>query len=163
LPREEEHARPEFEEVVVKVNRTAKVVKGGRRFSFSALVVVGNRNGRVGCGFGKANDVPSAVAKGVKDAYKNLIDVSLVEGTLPHEITGRYGASKVIMLPAAPGTGVIAGASVRAVAELGGIRNILTKSLGSTNPVNLVKATIDGLGKLRTVQQIEELRGVKLA
>lgn len=162
MRQEEDQIQPEFEEVVVKVNRTAKVVKGGRRFSFSALVVVGNRKGRVGCGFGKANDVPSTVTKGVKDAYKNTIDVPLSEDSIPHEILGRFGAAKVMLIPAAAGTGVIAGSAVRAVVELSGIRNILTKSLGSNNPINLVKATIDGLTRLRSIQQIEELRGVKL-
>ncbi len=162
MPRDEKDIQPEFEEVVVKVNRTAKVVKGGRRFSFSALVAAGNRKGRVGIGFGKANDVPSAVAKGVKDAYKSLIDVALLNQTIPHKVVGRFGAAKVIMIPAAPGTGVIAGAAVRAVVELAGLRNILTKSLGSNNPINLVRATLEGLGKVRNLEQIEALRGVKL-
>jgi len=152
----------EFEEVVVKVNRTAKVVKGGRRFSFSALVVVGNRNGRVGYGFGKANDVPSAVEKAVKDAHKNLVDVPRTGGTIPHQIMGRFGTARMTMLPAAPGTGVIAGAAVRAPIELAGIRDILTKSFGSTNPVNLVKAAIDGLTKLKSIEEVEQLRGVKI-
>ncbi len=162
MTRDEGQVQPEFEEVVVKVNRTAKVVKGGRRFSFSALVVVGDRKGRVGCGFGKANDVPSTVAKGVKDAFKNLNNVSLLDGTIPHEVVGRFGAARVVLLPASPGTGVIAGASVRAVVELAGVRNILTKSLGSNNPVNLVKATIQGLKQIKNIEEIEELRGVKL-
>ncbi len=162
MPRDEKDIQPEFEEVVVKVNRTAKVVKGGRRFSFSALVAAGNRKGRVGIGFGKANDVPSAVAKGVKDAYKSLIDVALLNQTIPHKVIGRFGAARVIMIPAAPGTGVIAGAAVRAVVELAGLRNILTKSLGSNNPINLVRATLEGLGKVKNLEQIEALRGVKL-
>ena len=162
MPQEEARTQSEFEEVVVKVNRTAKVVKGGRRFSFSALVVVGDRNGRVGQGFGKANDVPSTVAKGVKDAFKNLNKIALVEGTIPHEVVGRFGAARVVMLPASPGTGVIAGAAVRAVVELTGIHNILTKSLGSSNPINLVKATIDGLKQLMTIEEVEQLRGVSL-
>jgi len=152
----------DYEEVVVKVNRTAKVVKGGRRFSFSALVVVGNHNGRVGYGFGKANDVPSAVEKAVKDAHKNMLDVARNGATIPHQSMGRFGAAKVRILPAAPGTGVIAGAAVRAPLELAGIRDILTKSLGSTNPVNLVKATIDGLTQLRNIEEVEQLRGVKI-
>jgi small subunit ribosomal protein S5 len=162
LPQEEAIQQAEFEEVVVKVNRTAKVVKGGRRFSFSALVVVGNRNGRVGYGFGKANDVPSAVEKAVKDAHKNLVDVPRTGGTIPHQIMGRFGAARMTMLPAAPGTGVIAGAAVRAPIELAGIRDILTKSFGSTNPVNLVKAAIDGLTKLKSIEEVEQLRGVKI-
>lgn len=162
MTRDEGQGQPEFEEVVVKVNRTAKVVKGGRRFSFSALVVVGDRKGCVGCGFGKANDVPSTVAKGVKDAFKNLNNVSLLDGTIPHEVIGRFGAARVVLLPASPGTGVIAGAAVRAVVELAGVRNILTKSLGSNNPINLVKATIQGLKQIKNLEEIEELRGVKL-
>lgn len=162
MPQEEAIQQAEFEEVVVKVNRTAKVVKGGRRFSFSALVVVGNRNGRVGYGFGKANDVPSAVEKAVKDAHKNLVDVPRTGGTIPHQIMGRFGAARMTMLPAAPGTGVIAGAAVRAPIELAGIRDILTKSFGSTNPVNLVKAAIDGLTKLKSIEEVEQLRGVKI-
>ena len=162
LPEEEAAQQSEYEEVVVKVNRTAKVVKGGRRFSFSALVVVGNRDGRVGYGFGKANDVPGAVEKAVKDAHKNMMDVARNGGTVPHQSMGRFGAAKVTMLPAAPGTGVIAGAAVRAPLELAGIRDILTKSLGSTNPVNLVKATIDGLTKLKNIEEVEQLRGVKI-
>ena len=162
MPQEEAIQQAEFEEVVVKVNRTAKVVKGGRRFSFSALVVVGNRNGRVGYGFGKANDVPSAVEKAVKDAHKNLVDVPRAGGTIPHQIMGRFGAARMTMLPAAPGTGVIAGAAVRAPIELAGIRDILTKSFGSTNPVNLVKAAIDGLTKLKSIEEVEQLRGVKI-
>ena len=163
MAQDREEIQPEFEEVVVKVNRTAKVVKGGRRFSFSALVVAGNRNGRVGIGFGKANDVPSAVAKGVKDAHKSLIDVALHKKTIPHKVIGRFGAARVILIPAAPGTGVIAGAAVRAVVELAGLRDILTKSLGSSNPINLARATVEGLGNVRNLEQIEALRGVKLA
>lgn len=159
---EESMQGPEFEEVVVKVNRTAKVVKGGRRFSFSALVVVGDRNGRVGWGFGKANDVPSSVEKAVKDAHKNLVRVSRKDTTIPHEIIGRFGAARVILLPAAEGTGVIAGAAVRAPVELAGIRNILSKSFGTTNPINLVKAAINGLEQLKNIEEIEALRGVKI-
>lgn len=159
---EEAVQEPEFEEVVVKINRTAKVVKGGRRFSFSALVVLGNRDGKVGYGFGKANDVPSSVEKAVKDAGKNLVDVARKGSTIPHEIIGRFGAARVILLPAAEGTGVIAGAAVRAPVELAGIRDILTKSFGTNNPVNLVKATIDGLRRGKTIEEVEQLRGVKI-
>ncbi len=159
---EEAVQEPEFEEVVVKINRTAKVVKGGRRFSFSALVVLGNRDGKVGYGFGKANDVPSSVEKAVKDAGKNLVDVARKGSTIPHEIIGRFGAARVILLPAAEGTGVIAGAAVRAPVELAGIRDILTKSFGTNNPVNLVKAAIDGLRRVKTIEEVEQLRGVKI-
>jgi len=159
---EETVQEPEFEEVVVKINRTAKVVKGGRRFSFSALVVLGNRDGKVGYGFGKANDVPSSVEKAVKDAGKNLVDVARKGSTIPHKIIGRFGAARVILLPAAEGTGVIAGAAVRAPVELAGIRDILTKSFGTNNPVNLVKATIDGLRRGKTIEEVEQLRGVKI-
>lgn len=151
-----------LEETVVKVNRCAKVVKGGRRFSFSALVVLGNKAGRVGVGFGKAKEVPSAVEKAVKDARKNLEVVHLKENTIHHEITGRYGATKVRLIPAAPGTGIIAGASVRAVVEASGIKDLLTKSYGSTNPVNLVKATLSGLTSIRSREELENLRGVKV-
>lgn len=153
---------PEFTETVVKINRVATVVKGGRRFSFSALVVVGNGSGRVGVGFGKANEVPVAVEKGVKDAQKSVNRVALAGGTIPHAVWGRYGSGVVLLKPAPPGTGVIAGASVRAVVEAAGIKNIFTKSIGSTNPLNLVKAAMEGLQALRTKEQVEALRGVKL-
>ncbi len=152
-----------LEEAVVKVNRCAKVVKGGRRFSFSALVVVGDRHGKVGIGFGKAKEVPSAVDKAVKDAHKNLVNVTLKRGTIEHAVTGRFGAAQVRILPAAPGTGIIAGATVRSVLELAGVRDILTKSQGSSNPVNLVKATLSGLQSVRSRKLTEELRGVPLA
>ncbi|MHC4940412.1 MAG: 30S ribosomal protein S5 [Planctomycetota bacterium] len=150
-------------ETVVKINRCAAVVKGGRRFSFSALVTVGDQAGVVGCGFGKAKMVPSAVEKAVKDGRKHLVRIPMVGTTIPHEVTGEFCSSKVVLIPAAPGTGVIAGHAVRAVLEAAGIRDILTKSYGSTNPVNLVKATFDGLAQLRTRKQAEKLRGVKLA
>jgi small subunit ribosomal protein S5 len=152
-----------FEETVVRVYRCTKVVKGGRRFSFAALVVVGNRSGQVGIGYGKANEVPQAVEKGIKDAKKNLKRVALNGSTIPHRVIGRFGASKIVLLPASEGTGVIAGSAARAVLELVGVQNILTKSLGSTSPKNLVRATLNGLLKLRSKMQIEEMRGVTLA
>ncbi|MFO0981734.1 MAG: 30S ribosomal protein S5 [Planctomycetota bacterium] len=157
-PRQEDSG-PVFEESVIKVNRTAKVIKGGRRFSFSALVVVGNRSGTVGSGFGKAREVPSAVEKGVKDAKKNLFKAPLRGSTIEHEVLGRYGASRVRLIPAAPGTGIIAGASVRAVLELAGVKDILTKAYGSTNPINLAKAAIVGLKTIRPREQVMALRG----
>jgi small subunit ribosomal protein S5 len=151
-----------LEETVVKVNRCAKVVKGGRRFSFSALVVLGNKAGRVGVGFGKAKEVPSAVEKAVKDARKSLDVVHLKDNTIHHAITGRFGASRVRLIPAAPGTGIIAGASVRAVVEAAGVKDLLTKAYGSANPVNLVKATLVGLTSIRSRDEAEKLRGVKI-
>ncbi len=154
--------RPQFVETVVKINRCAKVMKGGRRFSFSALVVVGDHNGRVGVGFGKANEVPPAVEKAVKKGRDTLTRVPVVHGTIPHEITGRFGASRVKMVPASEGTGVIAGAAVRAVVEAAGIHNLLTKVYGSTNPLNVVKATFEGLKSLLTKEECERLRGVSL-
>jgi small subunit ribosomal protein S5 len=138
------------------------VIKGGRRFSFTALVVVGDRNGRVGIGYGKAREVPMAVEKAGKVARGRLTPVTLVGTTIPHEITGRCGASKVFMKPAAPGTGIIAGSSARAVLELAGVRDVLTKAYGSTNPVNLVKATYDAVLRLRNKQQVAALRGVEI-
>jgi small subunit ribosomal protein S5 len=152
-----------LEERVVKIRRCAAVVKGGRRFSFNALVVVGDRQGRVGWGYGKANEVPPAVEKAVKDAERNMIRVKLKGETIPHRVIGQFGASKVILVPAGPGTGVKAGPGVRDVLVACGIHNILTKVHGSTNPINLVKATIRGLQMLRSKEDVEQLRGVSLA
>jgi small subunit ribosomal protein S5 len=150
-------------EVLVKVNRSAAVVKGGRRFSFSALSICGNRAGVVGHGFGKARQVPMAIEKAAKDGRKHLVRVSVTpNGTIPHEVTGRFCGSMVRMVPAAPGTGIIACGSVRAVCEMAGITNILTKSYGSTNPINLVKATLHALATLRTREEVGELRGVRV-
>jgi small subunit ribosomal protein S5 len=162
-PRESKAVDRVFEETVVKIYRCATVVKGGQRFSFAALVVVGDRRGKVGIGYGKAKEVPSAVEKGIKNAHKNIVEVRLKGSTLPHRILGRFGASKVVMVPASPGTGVIAGTSVRAVLELAGVHDVLTKSYGSNSPKNLVRATYLGLVNLMNQEQIEGLRGVKLA
>lgn len=153
---------PQFEETVVRINRSAKVVKGGRRFSFAALVVVGDKRGQVGIGYGKANGVVQAIEKGTKDAHKNMKRVSLKGDTVPHSIYGRHGAAKVFMRPAGPGTGVIAGPAVRAVLEAAGVHNILTKSYRSNNPVNLTKAALDGLLRLRLQSTVEETRSVTL-
>ena len=148
-----------LEEKVVQINRVAKVVKGGRRFSFSAVVVVGDGNGIVGAGLGKAGEVPESIRKGVEDAKKHLIKVPLVGTTIPHAVTGDFGASTVLLRPASAGTGVIAGGSVRAVVEAAGIRDILSKVMGSTNPVNVVQATVEALSSLRSADQIALSRG----
>ncbi|MBN1391667.1 MAG: 30S ribosomal protein S5 [Sedimentisphaerales bacterium] len=151
-----------FEDTVVKVYRCAKVVKGGRRFGFSAVVVVGDRAGSVGIGYGKANEVPQAVEKGVKDARKDLHKIVLDGRTIPYQVSGKYGATKVTLVPASPGTGVIAGSSARAVLELSGVQDVLTKVYGSTSAKNVVKATLKALLKLRNKETIESLRGVEV-
>jgi small subunit ribosomal protein S5 len=151
-----------LEDTVVKVFRCAKVVKGGRRFSFAAMVVVGDRAGTVGAGYGKANEVPLAVEKGIKDAKKNLRKIVLAGRTIPYQVSGKYGATKITLVPASPGTGVIAGSSARAVLELSGVQDVLTKVYGSTSAKNVVKATLNGLLKLRSKEVIESLRGVEV-
>ncbi len=158
-----EGPRSDYIDKVVKIKRCAAVVKGGRRFSFAAMVVVGDGKGRVGWGYGKANEVPPSVEKAQKQASREMVSVPLIEGSIPHRVQGRFGAAKVILLPAGAGTGIIAGDAVRAVCESAGITDILTKSFGTNNPVTLVKATIDALSKLRTRDDVERLRGVSLS
>ncbi len=154
--------RSELQERVVSLNRVAKVQKGGRRFSFSALIVVGDMNGRVGAGLGKAKEVPEAIRKGVEIARRGMITVPIVGTTIPHEVRYKWGAAKILLKPAAPGTGVISGGAMRAVIELAGVKDILTKSLGTNNPINTVRATIEALRSMRTAQEVAELRGLEL-
>jgi small subunit ribosomal protein S5 len=161
--RRPEHEEKPLEDTVVKIYRCAKVVKGGRRFSFAALVVVGDRKGGVGIGYGKANEVPLAVEKGMKDAKKSMHNVPLVGRTIPHQVIGRFGATKIVLVPASPGTGVIAGSSARAVLEYAGVTDVLTKVYGSTAAKNVVKATLNGLLRLRKKETIEALRGVAIS
>ncbi|MDR1263164.1 MAG: 30S ribosomal protein S5 [Oscillospiraceae bacterium] len=157
--RDRDREESEFKEKLVSVNRVTKVVKGGRNFRFAALVVVGDEKGRVGCGMGKATEIPEAIRKAVDDAKKQLVTVAMKGTSIPHESIGSYGTGKVLLLPAPEGTGVIAGGPARAVLELCGVKDIRTKSFGSSNPINMVKATLDGLRQLRTAEEVARLRG----
>ncbi|MBN1959531.1 MAG: 30S ribosomal protein S5 [Deltaproteobacteria bacterium] len=158
----DERGEGEIVDRLVHLNRVAKVVKGGRRFSFSALVVAGDSNGKVGAGLGKANEVPEAIRKGFEQAKKNMFAVPISNGSIPHEVIGTYGAGQVVLRPASEGTGVIAGGAVRAVVESAGIRNVLSKSIGSRNPHNVVKATIDALKQLRSIEETAKRRGLNV-
>ncbi|MDR2822717.1 MAG: 30S ribosomal protein S5 [Acholeplasmatales bacterium] len=158
--RDSEEPAKEFEEVVVSINRITKVVKGGRRLRFAALVIIGDKKGRVGFGTGKAKEVPDAIKKAIEDAKGKVVRIPLVGDTIPHEITGIFGASSVFLKPASQGTGIIAGGAVRKVFELAGVSDVLSKSLGSSNHINVVRATFNGIANLRTKETVEELRGV---
>lgn len=162
--RQQESATPELQERVVFINRVSKVVKGGRRFGLTALVVVGDGNGRVGVGMGKSQEVPTAITKGVEDAKKNMFTIPLTaEGSVPHEVLGEYGAGRVLIKPAVPGTGVLAGGPVRAIMELAGVQNVITKSLGTDNAMNIVKAAAEGLKSMESPAQVAERRGISVA
>ncbi|MDO4546706.1 MAG: 30S ribosomal protein S5 [Clostridia bacterium] len=159
MQRREREQESEFKEKLVYVNRVAKVVKGGKNFRFTALMVVGDGAGRISCGMGKATEIPEAIRKGVEDAKKQMVNISIKDTTIPHEVVGVFGKGRVLMMPAPEGTGVIAGGPVRAVIEAVGIKDIRTKSIGSNNPINMVRATIEGLKQLRNIEEVARLRG----